>query len=146
MPPRFFLLAPDANMTAPERIGERVRQLPEREQAEVLDFVEFLLARPKRDRPESDSAEQNAPKEEDPARREVRAWVPFSVSSALRGMEDEDGPTYTRGRRNRTLLVKRIGHAALFRSLPAHRRDAGKKLPPDTIAESNLHTLPGWQR
>jgi hypothetical protein len=47
-------------------------------QAEVLDFVEYLLAK----------AEREAGQEED------RAWRVGSLASALRGMEVE-GPEYT---------------------------------------------------
>jgi hypothetical protein len=45
----------------------------------VLDFVEYLLAK----------AEREA------IRREERAWSDLSLSSAMRGMEDEDTPAYT---------------------------------------------------
>ena len=56
-----------------KEIVERVQRLPEPLQAEVLDFVEFLLAKT--------SGESG--KEED------RRWMGFSLQSALRGMEDE---------------------------------------------------------
>ena len=71
-------------MPVSERINERVRQLPEDAQAEVLDFVEFLLAKSERETAEQESA-----------RQEERAWSHFSLSSAMRGMEDEDGPDYS---------------------------------------------------
>ena len=71
-------------MPVTERINERVRRLPESAQAEVLDFVEFLLTKS-----ECETTEQKA------TRREERAWNEFSLSSALRGMEDEGGPDYT---------------------------------------------------
>ena len=71
-------------MSVSERVSKRVRQLPEDAQAEVLDFVEFLLAKSERK-----TAEQQS------ARQEEHAWNHFSLSSAMRGMEDEDGPDYS---------------------------------------------------
>lgn len=62
-------------MAVAEKINERVQQLPERAQAEVLNFVEYLLVR-------SEQAQ---------GRRE---WSEGSLALALRGMED-DGPEYT---------------------------------------------------
>jgi hypothetical protein len=66
-------------MSVTEKIVERVQQLPERTQVEVLDFVEYLLAKAERQQ----------------ARREERAWSQHSLSLAMRGMEDEKGPEYT---------------------------------------------------
>jgi hypothetical protein len=67
-------------MSVTEKINERVQQLPERTQAEVLDFVEYLLAKAERQQ----------------ARREEQAWSRTSLSLAMRGMEeDDDGPEYT---------------------------------------------------
>jgi len=66
-------------MSVTEKINERVQQLPERTQAEVLDFVEYLLAK----------AEQQQ------ARREEQEWSRHSLSLAMRGMGDENGPEYT---------------------------------------------------
>ena len=76
-------------MPVTERINERVRRLPERAQAEVLDFVEFLLTKSERETRKPETTEQ------EPAQQEERAWNQFSLASALRGMEDEDGPDYT---------------------------------------------------
>ncbi|MBM3189136.1 MAG: DUF2281 domain-containing protein [Chloroflexi bacterium] len=66
-------------MALSERIQEHVERLPASLQAEVLDFVEYLLAK----------AEREA------VREERRLWSDLSLSSAMRGMEDEDTPTYT---------------------------------------------------
>ncbi len=62
-----------------ERIQEHVEKLPESLQAQVLDFVEYLLAK----------AEREA------VLQERRLWFSLSLSSAMRGMEEEDVPTYT---------------------------------------------------
>jgi hypothetical protein len=66
-------------MALSERIQEHVERLPASFQVEVLDFVEYLLAK----------AEREA------ARQERRLWSNLSLSSAMRGMEEEDVPTYT---------------------------------------------------
>lgn len=62
-------------MTISERIQQRVQKLPASFQAEVLDFVEYLLAKV-REREEGD-------------------WSDLSLAFAMRGMEDEDTPRYT---------------------------------------------------
>jgi len=56
-----------------------VKKLPESSQAEVLDFVEFLFSK----------TETKSPV------RENREWTNLSLSSAMRGMEEEDEPQYT---------------------------------------------------
>ncbi len=66
-------------MSAVERIQEYIQKLPKRLQVEVLDFVEFLLARAER--------EADQPQEAD--------WMRLSLASAMRGMEDESTPVYT---------------------------------------------------
>jgi hypothetical protein len=66
-------------MSVTEEINDRVQQLPERTQAEVLDFVEYLLAKAEREQ----------------ARREEREWSRLSVLLAMRGIENENGPEYT---------------------------------------------------
>jgi hypothetical protein len=66
-------------MALSERIQEHVERLPASFQVEVLDFVEYLLAK----------AEREA------VRQERRLWSNLSLSSAMRGMEEEDVPTYT---------------------------------------------------
>ncbi len=66
-------------MAFSERIQEHVEKLPASFQAEVLDFVEYLVAK----------AEREA------IRQERKLWSNFSLSSAMRGMEEEDFPMYT---------------------------------------------------
>jgi Protein of unknown function (DUF2281) len=66
-------------MTITDKIQASVQKLPTAYQAEVLDFVEYLLAKTKRGSQED---------EED-------LWSDVSLSSAMRGMEDEDLPQYT---------------------------------------------------
>ncbi|MEW5766214.1 MAG: DUF2281 domain-containing protein [bacterium] len=66
-------------MVISERIQEYVQRLPASFQAEVLDFVEYLLAKTDREI----------------LRREERAWSDLSLQSAMRGMEDEATPMYT---------------------------------------------------
>jgi hypothetical protein len=58
-------------MTITEKIIQHIQNLPESLQAEVLDFVEYLEA--KVEKGETD-------------------WAKFSLSSAMRGMEDETAP------------------------------------------------------
>jgi anaerobic ribonucleoside-triphosphate reductase len=66
-------------MNVAEKINKQVRRLPEQTQSEVLDFVEYLLAKAERQQ----------------VRREEQEWSRTSVSLAMRGMEDENGPEYT---------------------------------------------------
>jgi len=66
-------------MIISEKIQRSVQRLPVPFQAEVLDFVEYLLAKA----------------EPEIFRREERAWSDLSLRSAMRGMEDEATPTYT---------------------------------------------------
>jgi hypothetical protein len=66
-------------MALSERIQKRVEKLPASFQAGVLDCVEYLVAK----------AECEA------VRQERKRWSRFSLSAAMRGMEDEDVPTYT---------------------------------------------------
>jgi len=56
-------------------IQQHVQRLPPTSQAEVLDFVEYLL--------------------EKAARGEARGHSEFSLTSAMRGMEDDDSPHFT---------------------------------------------------
>jgi hypothetical protein len=58
-----------------EKIQSYVQRLPTPVQAEVLDFVEFLLSKSEH--------------------REERDWSGVSLASAMRGMEDEDTSLYT---------------------------------------------------
>lgn len=62
-------------MTISEKIQQHVQKLPASFQAEVLDFVEYLLAKV-RGREEGD-------------------WSDLSLTFAMRGMEDEATPLYT---------------------------------------------------
>lgn len=62
-------------MVVVERIQTYLQRLPLSFQIEVLDFVEYLLAK---------------------AEREERAeWSNLSLAYAMRGMEDEETPEYT---------------------------------------------------
>ena len=62
-------------MSLAEKIYQKIKKLPETTQAEVLDFVDFVRLR-KADLVDSE-------------------WDLFSLSSAMRGMEDEKFPEYT---------------------------------------------------
>jgi len=66
-------------MIVAERIHQYVQKLPEPLQAEVLDFVEYLLLKVERETAQQDEL----------------AWSNLSLSLAMRGMEDEDTPSYT---------------------------------------------------
>ncbi len=66
-------------MAVVERIHQYVQRLPDRLQAEVLDFVEYLLAKAERD----------------DIRQNEQEWTNLSLSFAMRDMEEEKGPTYT---------------------------------------------------
>lgn len=55
-------------MVLSERIQEYINKLPLSFQEEVLDYLEFLLAK---------------------AEREDKEWLRLSLTSAMRGMEDE---------------------------------------------------------
>ena len=56
-------------MSLEDKIMKEIQDLPESKKAEVLDFVGYLKAR-----------------------AEDKDWSVFSLSSAMRGMEDEDSP------------------------------------------------------
>jgi hypothetical protein len=62
-------------MALADRIHQRVQELPASSQTEVLDFVEYLLAKA--------------------SRQEDDDWTNLSLASAIRGMENEEMPTYT---------------------------------------------------
>jgi hypothetical protein len=62
-------------MAITEKIQQHVQKLPASFQAEVLDFVEYLLAKI--------------------SRREEGDWSDLSLAFAMRGMEDEITPVYT---------------------------------------------------
>jgi hypothetical protein len=67
-------------MTITDKIQASVQQLPTAYQAEVLDFVEYLLAKTTRSTQE----------------QEESRWSDLSLTFAMRGMEDEDAPQYTK--------------------------------------------------
>ncbi len=59
-------------MSLAEKIIKNIQALPESKQVEVLDFVEYLRS--------------NVEKQE------RKDWTDLSLSSAMRGMEDEKSP------------------------------------------------------
>ena len=59
-------------MNLEEKIIQYVNKLPDHEKAEVLDFIDFLKAKVEK--------------------KGMKEWAEFSLSSAMRGMEDEDTP------------------------------------------------------
>ena len=59
-------------MSLADKIINNVRTLPESKQIEVLDFIEYLRAKTER--------------------QENTGWSDFSLSSAMRGMENEESP------------------------------------------------------
>lgn len=67
-------------MIVADKIQQRVRKLPAPLQAQVLDFVDFLLSRTKTETQDEESD---------------IAWRDLSLSMALQGMEDEPMPEYT---------------------------------------------------
>jgi hypothetical protein len=62
-------------MAITEKIQHYVQKLPASFQAEVLDFVEYLLTKTER--------------------RETSEWSDLSLAFAMRDMEDEARPVYT---------------------------------------------------
>ena len=66
-------------MILSEQIQKRVQSLPVSFQAQVLDFVEYLAVKAKREA----------------IRQEDEGWSSLSLSLAMRGMEEEDTPLYT---------------------------------------------------
>ena len=67
-------------MTIADKIQAGVQKLPTAYQAEVLDFIEYLLAKTAL---ETRDAEESR-------------WSGLSLGFAMRGMEDEDFPPYTK--------------------------------------------------
>jgi hypothetical protein len=63
-------------MIVREKIAENLKKLPESTQAEVLDFVQFLVKKT----------------EQAPSDQESSTWSNLSLSFAMRGMEDEESP------------------------------------------------------
>ena len=66
-------------MTTIDKIHQQLGKLPEALHLEVLDFVEYLLAKTERES----------------ARQENHSWLSLSLELAMRDMEDEDTPVYT---------------------------------------------------
>ena len=66
-------------MIITEKIHESVQKLPVPLQSEVLDFIEYLLSKTERDT----------------LRHETESWSDLSLKSAMRGMENEETPSYT---------------------------------------------------
>ena len=66
-------------MVVAERIQQYVQKLPASLQVEMLDFAEHLLSKLERET----------------AQPSELAWSDLSLTLAMRGMEDEDMPTYT---------------------------------------------------
>ncbi len=64
-------------MSIAERINVTVKRLPELKQIEVLNFVEYLQSWTEKE--------------------ENKDWNGLSLSSAMRGMEDEHSPCSTNG-------------------------------------------------
>jgi hypothetical protein len=62
-----------------EKIQQRVQELPQGFQEQVLDFVDYLSSKVERE-----TAEQ-----------EERDWSFLSLTFAIRGMDEEDTHTYT---------------------------------------------------
>jgi len=66
-------------MVVAERIKQYLQRLPPSLQTEVLDFVEYLVAKV----------------QHETTRQDELAWSDLSLAMAMRGMEDEDMLTYT---------------------------------------------------
>ncbi|MDQ3063675.1 MAG: DUF2281 domain-containing protein [Acidobacteriota bacterium] len=66
-------------MVVTEQINSKLQRLPTLYQQEVLHFIEFLS--------------QKAMRVE--AETEEKLWSDFSLTQAMRGLEDDDTPKYT---------------------------------------------------
>lgn len=66
-------------MAVSDRIHEEVKKLPELLQTEVLDFVQYLALKMQRESASEDEF----------------AATGLSLSLAMRGMDDEDTPSYS---------------------------------------------------
>lgn len=66
-------------MVVTEQIYSKLQKLPDLYQQEVLHFVEFLS--------------QKAMRGE--TKTEEKMWTDFSLTQAMRGLEDDDTPEYT---------------------------------------------------
>ncbi len=67
-------------MIVTEQINSKLQRLPALYQQEVLHFVEFLSQKAMR---------------EGEAETEEKLWNDFSLTQAMRGLEDDDTPEYT---------------------------------------------------
>ena len=67
-------------MTIVDQIHLRVQSLPENFQKEALHFVEFLTLKMQQGQTEPDDG---------------KSWSHFSLTMAMRGMEEEKGPEYS---------------------------------------------------
>lgn len=65
-------------MTIVEQINQQVQKLPEPFQTEILNFVEFLTLKLFKKNPRQDDL----------------LWSQFSLTEAMRGLENEDTPSY----------------------------------------------------
>ena len=66
-------------MVITEKIQKYVQRLPTSLQSEVLDYVEYLLAKA----------------ENETSHYDEMSWSDLSIISAMRGMENDDRPNYT---------------------------------------------------
>ncbi len=66
-------------MIVAEQIKSKIKGLPALYQREVLHFVEFLSQKAKRGEAET----------------EGKSWADFSLTQAMRDLEDDDTPEYT---------------------------------------------------
>ena len=71
-------------MQVTQQINANIQKSPVMLQAEVLDFVEYLLIKAER------TVVQRAVNQQDES-----DWSIFSLNSAMRGMEDEETPVYS---------------------------------------------------
>jgi len=67
------------DMIISEKINQEVEKLPVSIQLEILDFVEFVAQKADRQNPAE----------------EKNQWTNFSLSQAMKGLEDEESPEYT---------------------------------------------------
>ena len=66
-------------MVITDKIQKYIQKLPESLQSEVLDYVEYLLAKA----------------EYEKSRQEDKSWSDLSLNFAMRGMENDDDPDYS---------------------------------------------------
>ncbi len=66
-------------MIVTEQINSKLQKLPTLYKREVLHFIEFLSQKAMRDEAET----------------EEKLWTDFSLTQAMRGLEETDAPEYT---------------------------------------------------